>query len=243
MPGFKRILSIDWDYFFPDSMPYDMGHSESHSPMLQEILWSIRASSHHPITGQSLFDNYVPTIPAGFWSIVTGFPQVVVADSHLKIWDVLQPLMFAQVTSLDAHHDCAYGKQTKAVVDCGSWGYWSRKCALVGRMDLWYPEWRKDNAEGYHGRARMYKPTSVNYGLPAPASYDTVFICRSGAWTPPWFDDEFLKFAGSIGHYKCLEDVSNRGISMEEARKLLAHNEYNSKGVQECLNLPLMANR
>ena len=225
---FRRILSIDWDYFFPDSMPYDMGHSERHGPLMQEILWSTRAASHHQVSGQSLLDHYIPTIPPGFWDIVKGVPkQVYVADSHLKIWVVISPLLFAQVTSLDAHHDCAYNPQrklsAKTIVDCGNWGYWSRQTFNTGRLDLWYPGWRKSSPEQFGGRQRAYKPTTLNYGLPAPAEYDFVFICRSGAWTPPWFDKDFLWFSQSLGRQKCLENVEPRDLTMEKARETAAH--------------------
>jgi hypothetical protein len=26
-----KILSIDWDWFYPDSMPYDWGHNEENA--------------------------------------------------------------------------------------------------------------------------------------------------------------------------------------------------------------------
>jgi len=220
----KRILSVDWDYFFPDSHTYDVGMSESHGPLVQEILWSHRASCHSLTTKAALLDEYVPTIPKDFWGrVVSGRPErFFVADSHLKLWGVLEPLMFAQVTSLDAHHDCGYNKQTVAAVNCGSWGYWGRKTAVVGRLDLWYPKWRRGTKEPLSGRSRFYRPTTMSYGLPPAAEYDIVFVCRSGAWTPPWYDDLFLRFVNQ-GDQKCLEDVSPRSITLDRAKELKVH--------------------
>jgi hypothetical protein len=219
----KRVLSIDWDYFFPDSRPYDMGHSECHGQMLRDILWNTRASSVNLSTGEPLLETYVPVIPKDFWSLVIGKPgKVYVADSHFKIWAALEPWFLSQVTSLDAHHDCGYRLQKEPYVDCSNWGFWGRRTGQIGRLDLWYPEWRRTNPEGFCGRKREYKPTTTSYGLPAPAEYDIVFICRSGAWTPPWWDSEFLKFTQGPGSWEVnptfLETVETRGISMEQAR-------------------------
>ena len=31
-----------------------------------------------------------------------------------------------------------------------------------------------------------------------PREYDIVFVCRSGAWTPPWTDDKWITFVREL---------------------------------------------
>ncbi len=38
-----NILSIDWDYFFPDTSEYDWGHNEN--SIMLDFIWSTRCIS------------------------------------------------------------------------------------------------------------------------------------------------------------------------------------------------------
>lgn len=219
MPAPLRILSIDWDYFFPDSQPYDMGHSENHSMILANVLWHNRTAAHNLITQEPLLETYIPTIPTKFWDIITNKPIVTVAESHLRIWELIQKKFACQVTSLDAHHDCGY-KKLQDYVDCSNWAAWGLEFKYIGRLDLHYPAWRRAAGEG----RRQAKPTSVSYKLPAPAPYDHIFICRSGAWTPPWFDQTFLNFVRVPNTPTFLDDMIPR-MSMEDALKARKENQ------------------
>jgi hypothetical protein len=220
--GPTRILSIDWDYFFPNGEPYDMGHSENHSETLAQVLWANRTSFKNILTGEDLLDAYVPTIPRGFWKkVLKSKVPVYVAESHFRMWDLIENEMFAQVTSLDAHHDCGYKKMDpdKLCVDCSNWAAIGKQLARIGRMDLVYPAWREKAPEG-NLKGRTYNPTSIRYTLPDVAEYDKIFICRSGAWTPPWHDAAFEKFVADSGCERInLGAVELRGISIEEAKK------------------------
>lgn len=231
-----RILSIDWDYFFPNSEPYDMGHSEHHGTELATLLWMNRAHCKNILTGENLLTTYVPTIPSDFWKkILKNKPTIYLAESHYRIWPLIENEMFAQVTSLDAHHDCGYKtlNMNKLYVDCSNWAAVGMKLARIGRMDLYYPSWRIIGSEGSI-KGIGHHPTSTKHGLPEPAKYTKIFVCRSGAWTPPWWDQTFQNF---IRESECpvesLESVDPRGISLEEAKALAEDTKQTIKQLQE----------
>lgn len=212
-----RLLSIDWDYFFPNALWYDWGHREA--PFFMEAIWYTRCGQTNLKTGEKALDAYIPTVPENFWSLVTNRPQVIVADSHFRVWDLLAP--GTEVTSLDAHHDCGYGNFKKMyqahTIDCGNWGAWGQMTGKISKLRIYYPEWRRtDKEDKAH---EMVRPI-IHYGVPKPADYDLIFVCRSGAWTPPWRDPEFKAWLEQSGlELDPQENLVFRGPSLEEARE------------------------
>lgn len=212
----KRILSVDFDYFYPDSMPYDWGHSENYSPMLSAMLWHARAGNINLMTGEDALESYRPSVPKNFWSrVLKNKPRAYVADSHVEIWELLQGGAYT-VVSFDAHHDCGYHsikpeevfKITQ--VNCGNWGLMGKVTGRIRTLQLFYPVWREKAQETLTDTHGLFDvPCDIKYGLPLkPMDFDMVFICRSGAWTPPWYDEEFFKFVESAGlDHTELDDV------------------------------------
>jgi hypothetical protein len=211
-----KILSIDWDYYFPDSFAYDWGHQEK--VFFLEAIWQIRTTNHNLITGKEAMDEFVPTIPKDFWKRVLKegtTPPIFVAESHASISAL--PFTGASVTNLDAHHDCGYGRNPS--LECGNWA--SHLGSRIKEYHLCYPEWRKIGAEGKSER----QPDSIINGLPEPENYDIIFVCRSGCWTPPWYDTKFRSFLKQSGQYITYIDQyagKNRALNMKTARAVKA---------------------
>src|SRR5574340_1820627 len=78
----RTILSIDWDYFFPDEFDFDWSHNERMAFMLEGI-WYIRAYSHS-MKGDFAIDVFNPKIPENFWKQVCPRKPylLVVAETH-----------------------------------------------------------------------------------------------------------------------------------------------------------------
>lgn len=219
-----KLLSIDWDFFFPDSMPYDWGHNETFF-FLTDAWGMFRTDSHNQVTGEPALDAYAPTIPRQFWSRVLdkNMPSALfTAESHATIMSVikglrsLSPKLVTSITHLDAHHDHGYENKSPSL-DCGNWA--AKAQAMGIEVNLYYPEWRKALAEAKPD----VKPTSIHYGLPDPDKYLNVFVCRSGCWTPPWYDDCFKRFIASSGLNAQAQDEyvnMNRGLTLKQARKM-----------------------
>jgi len=207
-----RILSIDWDYFFPDSFPYDWGHKEV--VFFLEAIWPVRLNNHNIITGEEAFKAYKPSIPKDFWKrTVKGAALLYVAESHASITAL--PFNHAIVTNLDAHHDCGYGHSTS--LECGNWAH--QAGSRIKEFHQVYPSWRKIGSEGPSQR----QPDSIITGLPEQADYDLVFVCRSGCWTPPWYDTRFqafLKQSGMETHFMDQYAGKNRSPNMKAAKVL-----------------------
>lgn len=177
----NRILSIDWDYFFPDSQCYDWSHCEK--DVYLNVIWNFRVNDININTKKPAFDEYIPTIPANFWDICDNTKELLIAESHASILSIPY-IENSIITNIDAHHDRGYGKDKE--INCGNWGLTKK----IKKYCLYYPLWRNTNDEGGWDR----KPDQINYGLPAPAEYDCIFICRSGCWTPPWYDNKFRQW-------------------------------------------------
>lgn len=207
-----RILSIDWDYFFPNSAFYDWGHDEK--VFFLELIWQLRLNHHNYSNGNEAFTEYTPTIPKNFWKkVIKGTPiAIIIAESHTAITSY-PDFDNVSVTNLDAHHDCGYGSTTE--LNCGNWA--TNKG--IKKYHLYYPLWRKNCRESEPVRT----PDSVHYGLPQPAEYDYVFVCRSGCWTPPWYDNKFrswIKRSGLTIIYIDGYANRNRSLTMKKALEL-----------------------
>jgi len=222
----KRILSIDWDYFFPCDESYDWGHQES--PFFINMIWSMR-TANKTYDDKLIMDVHRPMIPRGFWDkVLTNQPVLFVAESHCELWPTIDAFCGfhgpVEVVNLDAHHDCGYGKHPEQVpdtfsIECGDWGFWGLKTGRIAKLQQHYPAWRKRRPEG----EPEVSSTSVSFELPVAARYDAVFICRSGAWTPPWYDHRLEHLIKSSG-LEQTEELAPRGPSLKEARQMSAFN-------------------
>jgi hypothetical protein len=222
-----KILSIDWDFFFPDSTPYDWGHRES--PLFIDMLWPTRVTNHNLLTKKPVIEEYQPEVPTDFWRIVTNHPsRVLIAESHCRMFDLLIFPEPAEVVNLDAHHDLGYapGDKNLNLIHAGNWAWAARKLKCMSDYTLHYPEWRRG-----HEEPRRKDKTKVVYGLPEPAEYDLVFICRSGAWTPPWYDDQFWQLTeGAYGStHEIQVELHKRDLTLKMALEMRQRQEQNLK--------------
>jgi hypothetical protein len=199
-----NILSVDWDFFFPDSTVYDWGHSE-HGFFLTKIAWNIRAYNT-PITkegGAFAKDAYVVNKARlrNFWKRICPYPRevgmLVIAESHSDLYHILKASGGGTVWNFDAHHDLGYDDMKE--LDCGNWAKKAIKHKLIKEYNLVYPSWREDKEERSHyiPDTKYFERIKFDNGetlLTIP--WDIVFICRSSAWTPAWSDSSWMRFIG-----------------------------------------------
>lgn len=213
-----RLLSVDWDYFFPDTMPYDWGHSES--VFLIEAIWQLRVTGRNIVTGEHALDAMRPDPEKlqGFWDrVLVGKPLTLfIAESHASIWELLKTGEQWDVVNFDQHHDIYYGSK-KWEVSCDDWASHGIDQGLIERYTWACPQWAVDE------QIIDYRPQEYSIRVQTsiePQPYDAVFVCRSGAWTPPWADDEWLRFIGwwEENHPEIWEDRFCNAYS-EQARE------------------------
>jgi hypothetical protein len=193
-----KMLSVDWDYFYPSSEWYDWGAYEE-NPIFFEFIWNTRASAVHT-DGTSVIDHMKPTGHLEFWDkVLTGPPIILcIAESHKDALEIMGQFRGVEVHNYDAHHDLGYRKNPK--YDCGSWAYHGLKRKVFSKYKLIYPEWRKHEDEAKPAWTKKFEITKEI----TPDEYDIVFICRSGCWTPAWYDHEWLKFVEYFKKYPIL---------------------------------------
>lgn len=195
----SNLLVVDWDYFFvattgdpsKDMWLFDWGHHEGNI-LFYEALWPTRAEAfwRNGLEIPTCNDEWRMLWDKVKWS--KDGPLFFFADSNMQAVhdDVFNA--YDEVWLLDAHHDCGYGRApTDDRYSCENWMLAYEKHA--GSKLIWLPPaWETDavqaNGPGFAKDLRI-----VNSMHDAP-EFDTVFVCRSGCWTPPWEDQHFMEF-------------------------------------------------
>lgn len=205
---------------------YDWHHAET--PFLHGPVWLHRAAAffNHGYelprcaedTGSGPGGGFV-----AFWQRfdLTGAPGLLVCDSNAFAGTITPASLdafagdggdsdrvgWAEVWLYDAHHDCGYRATgatewaARGTLGCDDWmrAHHARGTALHVR----YPAWRAD-ADGVLADVERAPAVpvdrAVDDGQPAGA-FDAVVVCRSGAWVPPWCDDQFEAFLNAAPDY------------------------------------------
>lgn len=214
MEAEPNFLVIDWDFFFPnpammsapppESLMYLWDHKEAPFYLGPEV-WGNRAADFFRS------GNEIPHVEGwqNFWNRFNFNPDgvtVIYGDSNSHAGNLLPSSLgldqgsnrWGIVSLWDAHHDCGYTAtgsleawRERGEVSCEDW-------MLVhhdrgSRLEVIHPAWRK--AVG-HVEPEPLIPVErrVDDGSDPDAEYDVVYVCRSGAWVPPWCDGEFSRF-------------------------------------------------
>lgn len=204
----QNALIVDWDYFFFINPLWDWGHNENHPPALQDALWHGRAADF------LMRDKALPTVEAGwqdFWQgnrLLFG-STLYVADSNVYAIAAIDRTFGHDLSNVgiwlfDQHHDSGYHGQeswdhaSKYGLTCENWmlPLWLRQPGRRRNIHVVYPEHRDD---AFDSEPQPAIPIDRRFVFDYqqeefPAFYDMVFVCRSGAWVPPWCDDQFNQF-------------------------------------------------
>lgn len=109
----------------------------------------------------------------------------MVADSHMHAYDFIRENHDGSATELynvDFHHDTFdVGKE----VHCGNW---LRRLLDEGAVDEAY--WLNRPESELDGNLT----TVIQLSELPKTGYDLVYVCRSGWWTPPHMDGDFIKY-------------------------------------------------
>ncbi len=217
------LLSVDWDYFFPNATPYDWGHREA--DFFLENIWQIRVTDRNIYSGDYAFDNYIPNNRRlkKFWEKVCPNPPglLMIAESHADVYPYMRYLGKSHVINYDAHHDLGYHDFKE--VACDNWTYFGHKDKLISQYDLVIPPWKKKMDEISPEQA---KKINIHRKLISCPKANVLFICRSSAWTPPWWDHEWLKF---IEYWKKDDLLWSAKIALDYALKARSLNYEKAK--------------
>lgn len=199
-----KVLSVDWDFAFPDLFPYDWSFKEA--PFFINGLWHLRAGNRNLKTKEIAIEAVRPdeSLITGFWPKIINTHKhvpwmIVISETHLDIIHLLKMYHCCDVLNIDAHHDLGYDESLEHnIVDCSNWAAYALGLGLINNYRLRYPCWRREHPEGCPESVKEIVKMA-EYGLPKFfREIDIVFVCRSGAWTPPWSDDKWIEFIGGL---------------------------------------------
>ncbi|MCS6869222.1 hypothetical protein [Thermus sp.] len=216
-----RLLAVDFDYFFP--LPQDPGHPEAflyawahfETPYYREAAWEERALAFL-LRGLPL-----PQAQGweGFWERFTFAPgaRLYYADSNALAFHPQVREGVEEVVLYDAHHDAGYRPLGEEPA-CDDWMvHYARQGA---RLRVFYPPWRDPALEP---EPQVPLAREVDPGGRVEGPFHRVFLCRSGAWVPPWADAAFFAFLAAAPLPKVpLEPVAPRAWDLEGLRRRVA---------------------
>lgn len=202
-----KILSIDFDYFLPNTDLYDWGHIENQ--FMVNFIWQLRVTSINFKTKASAVDEVMPDnrlLLNFFDRVVAGKPKYgfFVCESHSALYKIVKffnsPIY---LTNYDAHHDFGYKNLKHNLITCENWAKVLNGEGLIKEYKLFYPPWRRDDPESKINN----KIINVQYGIQKRKNkFDLIFVCRSGAWTPSWVDHLWIDFIERLKGPGIVED-------------------------------------
>lgn len=211
----KVFLSIDFDFWARHDVPaHDWGQGEA--PFLINGVWVLRASDALRDGGIRRMcwlpdDEPRPRDLLKFLSREKGWTwrrhgfDAYVAESHAYAWKHVPN--GATVVNIDAH--CDFGYDAGGPVDCANWLGRAIDDGRVANVVQVYPTWNSfDWREDFEFKASRWRRRGVGVtvvrgleNIPKGLHVPKVFLCRSGAWSPPWLDFYFAQLAVRIiGH-------------------------------------------
>jgi hypothetical protein len=249
----QNLLVVDWDYFFPTQEPWgkqwelwDWGHSEGSSIYFGPI-WGIRAAEFdragvpRPMLNKEWID---------WWERFNISEDAVLyyADSNVQAFnqEVRESVgRDPQVWLYDAHHDSGYGenRDIKQIirdnkVTCEDWmvGY---RLNHQAELHVRYPTW-KTWAMDKEPEPLVPVDRTFDNGLPNDVRFDTVFVCRSGAWVPPWCDHDFMDFItdAPVNELYELSECQPRDWNEDDVKRLVVATDELQRRVEATRQRP-----
>ena len=234
----KRILSIDWDFFIKEDPMLDMGHRED--GFFLNGMWEIREATWHEPVEKTLPMVEKPLVVALVLRdrfSVNEHTQAATAESHAPIFDWAKKIAGddkLEIINVDAHHDISY-KTGFGVADCGNWAGRLMAEGVLKNYTIIYPDWRVKHPETSKMADLLKIPPKkllVNISVwywqdwvdqnRKVKPIDGIYVCRSGCWTPPCYDEKFNDFCKVMtGIPKALPPRKLNQAEIKKQRKAL----------------------
>jgi len=201
----KCLLSIDWDYFIC-SRAKGYSYMENSKNMLD--IWYKRYFMLKR-QGKDLEGLYsLSQEVGGFWEkirkkfVIRPLAKVYISDSHALSYSIAKDNRCASVYLFDAHSDLGYGglNSLNFELNCANWLGKLLKEEIIQKANIIYSPYTLERPQDFREINAKYDVEYMNWdSIPAGIEVSAVHICRSGAWTPPWYDAKFLKFVWDSG--------------------------------------------
>ncbi len=229
------ILDIDFDVFVKESEFHDYGFREA--PFFINDMWHIRAITALANPVQPVDITTELTIDHNLMNRVLQFVSRLkrpivwgVSDSHMNAYHYIEDHVqdypektykFADgIIHIDRHPDVDEIKDN--TIHAGNW----LECFVKATKVYWIPQSLSDyyvDKDKVRGKM-LIKPITFLTTV-RPERITGLYLCRSGAWTPPWLDKDFREFEKKIidrlgpATYHYPPEPTDREWNMDEIRK------------------------
>ncbi|MDM5335196.1 arginase [Ureibacillus composti] len=209
----NSLLSIDWDYFISTENENIVSYVENKRTILD--LWYKRYLKAKTI-GKNIQNSFLLSSEVeDFWNKIKKVfyfdpkVKVYVSESHALSYEIAEHFQCNEVYLFDAHADLGYGglASLNFEVNCANWLGQLLKNKKIEKAHIIYSPYTKEKPEYFN---QINKKFNVNYlhfnNLNKEIETTAIHICRSGAWSPPWFDQKFKEFVNALGiPYKVID--------------------------------------
>jgi hypothetical protein len=203
----KRVLiSVDWDYFIDVKQREVRSLRENHRNLYlrwyKEYLQNPR---------MLLLYHVLPKLEC-FWKTLgrhyhlNPSTLLFISESHKYSYCLSQILGCQKVINFDAHADLGYSGASRvgAYTHCANWLGRLVDTAQITEAEIVYSPYTHEKAAFFSdflkkGIAIHFTRLEQLEDQPQDEVVSGIHICRSGAWTPPWYDQELLRLINASG--------------------------------------------
>ncbi|MDE4542391.1 arginase [Thermoanaerobacterium sp. R66] len=202
----RSLLSIDWDYFIPLKKEWLNSYTETQRNI--EWIWYKRHLESYlrgidiekSVSISYRLDDFWDKIREHF--IFAKDIEVYVSESHMLSYHIAINNKCEEVYSLDTHADLGYGgiSSVNFKLNCANWMGKLLSEGRIKKAHIVYSHHTTEKPEDFKDFNKLFPVRYYNDidELPKGIYTAAIHICRSGAWTPPWLDDEFFKLVNNL---------------------------------------------
>ena len=196
-----NILSIDWDYFIPLKREWSGSYIENKRN--KYAIWYKRyfeAKEHgenleaNITVDKKLMANFIETLKLKF--NIEKDAKLYVSDSHKISYYIAKEYKCKNIYSFDAHTDLGYGglPSLQFEVNCANWlGKLMNDSIIENAYIILSPFSFEDSSLFNDINNKFNIKYIVNDEIDNLPNISLIHIARSGAWTPPWLDQDFFQ--------------------------------------------------
>ena len=203
-----KVLSIDWDFFIDATLNQRMGWfpdggNENLPQPLLNYIW-ISRYSENPIETIEADIESIKTCKQIIWNNSSEPTNICISDSHRFIFDDIKEICESrpgepvEIWNVDFHHDY-YGVSDD--VNCGNWvnhifdkthlSFLSEELIRQSKYH-WVGKEDSDRAkepinQPWYSRNTLSEMKEHLEGT----TFDLIYLCKSGVWSPPHLDKKF----------------------------------------------------
>lgn len=199
----RNFLSVDWDYFIKVHNEKSNSYRETQQDILAKWYneWIAGMEKGEPLEQHyeltCFYDKFLEETVSKLR--FNEKADLVLTESHGKGYELVKVSNCQIVYHLDAHSDLGYGglEALNYEINCANWLGMLLKHQVISKAYIIYSPYTKEHPEEFEEIVDKYPVEFITLEefLQRQVILDKVHICRSGPWTPPWYDQQFYQLA------------------------------------------------